>query len=707
MTVDFADAPPLTWTCICRPDDPHKSLVGQDGALLYGFRLLHRTAWWFDRVVEPSLQTGAAPLRRTQTTEDARTPVVVTTLEYPTATLELRTFAHLAAGGCRCDVVLWTVTASDAAEEILTGLHLDVYDRDAVFRGATGAPSRRVYAYPPAEAPEVAVWYDDHEPENPDAEPPPLPPALVSAPQPLVLAHATGFRPGATGLRTTPAILGAGEQLRGAIVLPLDGELPAEVDLAWAETALAEERAFWAGLALQPLALEVPDPAIQDLLTSCARNLLQAREVHDGLPVFQVGPTIFRGFWVVDAYFMLEAARYLGLDADADAGFEAMLRRVTPSGAITEMEDVPHLKETPVGIATIVRQCELTGDDERLRLLWPAIGRAVAYVESLPDETGLFPPGFGDGGIGGARRELTTPLWMLVGLKAAREAAARVAPDERDRVDASFRDLLARFREHAAAWTRTLPDGTRYLPMVPPGSGEHNLFPDAPVVPRMHELRPGTGTWSLAQAIWPGEVFAPDDPLVVDFLRLLETLDDDEGIPAETGWTAYAGLWTYYASFAAHVWLYAGRPDKAAAYLYAFANHAAPTRVWREEQSLRSTGNGLFSGDMPHNWASAEFVRLVRDLLVFERGETLDLLAGLPPAWAAGPVRVERTPTRFGRVGVALADAEIAVELDGSRLPERCRVFCPPGRWTVRVAGAEPQEVDGPAVVELARSSLG
>lgn len=705
MTVDFRYAPPVTWTCICRPDDPHKSLVGQDGALLYGYHLLHRTSWWFDRVVEFSLQTGAAPLRRTQTTEDARTPVVVTTLEYPTATLELRTFAHLTADGCRCDVVLWTVTATGAADEILTGLHLDVYERDAVLRSATGLPSTRVYAYPPAEAPEVAVWYDDDALEDEGAAPS-RPPALASAPQPLLAAHPAGFRP-ATGLETKPAILRPGEQASGAIVLPLEGELPAAVDLDWARSALEAERTFWSGVALQPLPLEVPEPAIQDLLTACARNLLQAREVHDGTPVFQVGPTIFRGLWLVDAYFMLEAARYLGFDEDADAGLDVLLRRVRPSGAITEMEDVPHLKETPVGIATIVRQCELAEDEERLRTLWPVIERAVSFAESLRDETGLFPPAFGDGGIGGARREQTTPLWMLVGLKAARDAATRVAPDARDRIDRAYREQLAGFREHAAACMRTLPDGTPYLPMVAPGSGEHSLFPDAPSVSRLYELRPGTGTWSLAQAMWPGEVFAPDDPIVTQYLHLLETLDGEEGVPAETGWTGYAGLWNYYASFAAHVWLYAGRPDKAAEYLYGFANHAAPTRVWREEQSLRSTGNGRFSGDMPHNWASAEFVRLVRNLLVFERGGTLELLPGLPAAWVAGPVRVERTPTRFGRVSVRLEDGEIEVELHGGPAPERCRVFCPPGRWRVRVAGAEPEELLGPAVLDVAGSSLG
>ena len=46
----------------------------------------------------------------------------------------------------------------------------------------------------------------------------------------------------------------------------------------------------------------------------------------------------------------------------------------------------------------------------------------------------------------------------------------------------------------------------------------------------------------------------------------------------------------------------AGDGIRAADYLYAFANHAAPTLVWREEQSVTGSGHGQICGDMPHNY---------------------------------------------------------------------------------------------------------
>ncbi len=53
---------------------------------------------------------------------------------------------------------------------------------------------------------------------------------------------------------------------------------------------------------------------------------------------------------------------------------------------------------------------------------------------------------------------------------------------------------------------------------------------------------------------------------------------------------------------------------------------------------------------MPHNWASAEFIRLTLHLLALDRGDELHLLEGFPRAWA-GPhmiTRLDGIATPFG-----------------------------------------------------------
>jgi hypothetical protein len=91
------------------------------------------------------------------------------------------------------------------------------------------------------------------------------------------------------------------------------------------------------------------------------------------------------------------------------------------------------------------------------------------------------------------------------------------------------------------SWTslKELPDGTHFLPMVLDG-GSHHFRLGASTVARECEIQPETATWALAHAIYPSEVFDPADPLVRDFLHLLDLRDDEEHVPATTGWLPVA-----------------------------------------------------------------------------------------------------------------------------------------------------------------------
>jgi hypothetical protein len=145
-------------------------------------------------------------------------------------------------------------------------------------------------------------------------------------------------------------------------------------------------------------------------------------------------------------------------------------------------------------------------------------------------------------------------------------------------------------------------------------------------------------------------VFDRDDPIVRGHIALLESCTQED-IPAETGWLWHDSVWTYNASFAAHVYLWAGLPGWAARTFLGFLNHASPLYCWREEQPLQHALVGQDWGDMPHNWASAECVRYLRHMLVLEDGSRLRLLEGLI-SWKPqkpDPFLLERTPTRFGR----------------------------------------------------------
>jgi hypothetical protein len=207
--------------------------------------------------------------------------------------------------------------------------------------------------------------------------------------------------------------------------------------------------------------------------------------------------------------------------------------------------------------------------------------------------------------------------------------------------------------------------------------------------------RPQTGQWPVSHVIFPGSIFAKDDPIVRGHIALMQA-STAEDVPAETGWLRHDSLWTYNAPFVAQVYLWAGLRDWAERTFTGFLNHASPLLAWREEQPLQQASVSQFWGDMPHNWASAECVRYLRHRLVLEDEDRLRLLDGVLPSELTQrqAFSLVSTPTRFGRVSLAVEPAgkqgwQISFRREGARTPQAVELSADllSGR-TPRVEGA-------------------
>ena len=120
----------------------------------------------------------------------------------------------------------------------------------------------------------------------------------------------------------------------------------------------------------------------------------------------------------------------------------------------------------------------------------------------------------------------------------------------------------------------------------------------------------------LLPCVFPGKLFSLGDPLVRGNMAMLQAAEC-QGALLGTGWLA-DGIWAYFASSTptpGSGWATAGRQPRSFTPLPIMRLPA----LWREEQMPRGKGDRVV-GDIPHNWASAEFIRLVRHLLVLERG---------------------------------------------------------------------------------------
>jgi hypothetical protein len=404
---------------------------------------------------------------------------------------------------------------------------------------------------------------------------------------------------------------------------------------------------YWEKAPLPYGHVQVPDAGVQALVDSSIRNIWQAREIKNGMTAFQVGPTCYRGLWIVDGAFLLEAAAILGAGDQARNGVAYELTHQKSDGRIEVMGN--YWKENGIVLWTCARHAQLTQDKAWLQSQWPKLKRIAEYIRTLRQQTlkdnsplddGLIPPGYADGGIGGVQYEYTNPYWNLLGLRSFVEAARWLGKtDQAAAWQKEYDDFMAAFRKAAARDMRKDARGNSFLPILMGEAAAKEL--------------PQRAQWAFCHAVYPGQIFAKDDPLVAGNMAMLEATER-EGMVYGTGWDA-TGIWNYFASFYGHAWLWQGNGRKAAQILYAYANHAAPVLDWREEQSL--CGETFRKvGDMPHNWASAEFIRLTVHLLELDRGHELHLFEGLPLAWTKpGMVtRLHGIATPFGKLTMEL-----------------------------------------------------
>ncbi len=437
-----------------------------------------------------------------------------------------------------------------------------------------------------------------------------------------------------------------GDKAEWSFAVPQSRSAP-QPDVSAKGVQAARDRAvtFWKIVRLPYDRIRVPDPAVQAQLDSCIRNIYQAREIRDGRPAFQVGPTCYRGTWAADGPFILEAMTYLGRVEEVRAGLEQQIDGDTGPGG------VGFSKKSGLRLWMIRRHFELTGDREWLKRMWPRVIREVSQIAEYRKMTqndpsqanfGLMPRGFGDGGLGGEHREYTNVYWTLAGLKAAIGMAEELRWPEAAAWQTEYKDYWSAFEKARERDKLKDSAGNFYVPVTMRG--------EQPQLPQR-------GAWAFLQSVFPGRIFDDNDKLMLGTMAMLDATER-EGLIFGTGWIE-DGIWNYAGSFYAHAHLWIGHGRKAAATLYAMGNHACPLLCWREEQSLKGEPQ-KYVGDMPHNWASAEFIRLVRHLLVLERGNELHLLEGLPRAWTKPGCVTElhEVPTTFGPVTMSLKVAD-------------------------------------------------
>jgi hypothetical protein len=641
--IDFRYAPHHSQATICFPDDPCKSLVGEAGDLRYQFpKALIVGMEDFGTVIEFSLAGFQDDKIVRQWIEAPGVPIVHTLIDRPAATLELIAFATRRGDEGRVDNVLMKIKSKSGTVAVIPKIHIRTFHK----------------LEPGGEYNSPVILALDQQTKSP---------LLIGT----ILGKPSGFcmwweEAGYTIYLphgdTTPE-----RAARYLVRLPQQGQVASVIreNLQESEVLLQEARDSWGNW--KPFgSTSFSYPSRHgEFVTACARNIQQAREMKDDRLVFQVGPTVYRGLWIVDGNFLLEAARYLGYDKEADDGLRAEWSKQVASGQVIAAGGGEHWKDTAIAMFTLVRQCELKQDWALFHELEPNLNRAIDFLIGLRDQAqkgkstngqyGLLAPGFADGGIAGVRSEFTNTVWTLAALRAVAVAGKQQRMASLAKAAQFYKELRAALDQGAKKEMIRHPAGFEYLPMIAHDDPSVN-DPDP-----WNRPRPQTAQWALSHAIFPGLVFDKNDPIVRGHIALLQSCTKED-VPVETGWLWHDSLWNYNASFAAHIYLWAGLRDWAHRTFTGFLNHASPLYCWREEQPLQNALVGQDWGDMPHNWASAECIRYLRHMLALEDGDSLRLFEGITGSELTGSASyiLKNSPTRFGRINLVLESASTA-----------------------------------------------
>lgn len=409
--------------------------------------------------------------------------------------------------------------------------------------------------------------------------------------------------------------------------------------------------AWWANLNLPYNRIVVPDTNVQNLLNASIRNIFQVADRNNSQVILNSGSSVNRKFQVMDAPFIIDALTMLNEPEYAGLALDYLLGIQNSDGSFSQQEK--DWKQSGMALWAISNYSRLTGDKQWLEKTWPHLEKGFNYLIELQKSTlsnaklpysGLMPPGAGNESEG---IDYVNNYWVLAGLNSA-ITAARWASRNAQAIkwQSLYDDYYKTFLEVTTKNMKKDAFGNSYLPAR--ASTEKR-----PVAQKMQ--------WSFLNAVYPGKIFDLNHPILTGNFRMLERTVE-EGLLVNTG-PDNNTIVLSAASDYGHALQWAGKAQEATNLVYALANHAAPNFAWFGQQSVQASAERITTGDMPNCRVAADFIRMVRHILVMERSNELHLFEGVPQSWTKPgmEIKLENVLTDFG-----LLNFSINISNDGS-----------------------------------------
>jgi hypothetical protein len=444
---------------------------------------------------------------------------------------------------------------------------------------------------------------------------------------------------------------------------PLGGVDAAARPPGWSQTfaaAFEPTAKSWTAELAKGARYTFPDPQWQRVFTASKGLLVTDYERHGASRSPLGNPLQYRDFYLRDGARVIRALDLLGRHDLAAEGLALLYKFQWPPGAFVSQRG--QLDGTGQAIWALTQHVALAGGDDALRAYGEAALKGAAWVVRNRQSTteiggpaaGLMP--YSDPRDNEMIRGhlLGTDAWSVFALENTAVLSERMGRDP-----TAWRNEAAAYRKHLLeVWDREARRQGRPMP---------------PAVER------GARDWGNLSAVYPTAVLDASDARV-------------RALDAWLHATYVEGLMTFGSRDSLHHYVTFDvtqarlrRGDRAGTLvdIQALLDHTLPDGTGWELR--HRTGAGYGDNLPPHGTFAAMWIDLARSCVLYERGDSLVVLAGVPESWlTAGGLAVENAPTAFGLAAVKTsANGEIALDL-----PAPARVVLPAGFRADPVGGA-------------------
>lgn len=471
---------------------------------------------------------------------------------------------------------------------------------------------------------------------------------------------------------------GRGSRLRREWRLPARGDreerfvLPAypmpQRDLAaWArrdhERRVAEVRSFWRGEVARGATFDLPDPEVRDALRAARVVLLSLRERRGEVWAPIGGPFHYRDVWLRDGARAMQALALAGYTREAREMARGFLEFQWPNGPfVSQTGQLDGTGQALWAFDQVLSRPAPSPDVPRfaraaLRACEALERQRAATIGTDGHFAGLLPATNPNDNELVLAQLVGNDAWALAGYRATERMLRAAGMPERAATVSAAHDRYRRTFEQ-----RLIASGRDDVPPSWQGEGID---------------------WGNLAVAYPCEVVAAGDPRIE---RLARRYWSAVGGAGPGYYNNPDSLHGYVAADLGTWALLAGRPAIADSVLRGLLE-------WRSASGgvgeiYTRSGRDFGVNYPPHPTSAAALIALVRNSLVFDDADTLQLTLGARPAWWRGS-RLRDVPTRWGLLDLEFRRRAGAAEWRWSRVPVWTALTLPPGR---RPAGTLPSD---------------